>query len=201
MGPGRKEARRIKLEREDKKRISSWANEMSSFDQRVMAAAIVQREESDVGRRYDNDLMCLQLQTGNLMKEKSLHLRLMEIKGGMQSDSYEYDLHIMKELDDKVKQVNAEMQQMRESNKKRKQNPLIRDFIDLFSRSPPRFSSIQGSVNSTTSFVSTPCSSRSARQTEQQRGSPIISISTLTADEESMVASVHGSSPNEDSQR
>ena len=140
---------------------------MSSFDQRVMAAAIVQREESDVGRRYDNDLMCLQLQIGNVMKKKSLHLRPMETKEGMQSDSYEYDLHIMKELDDnKVNQVNSEMQQMRESNKKRKQNPLIRNFIDLVSRSPSRFSLIQVSINSTF-FVSTPCSSRSARATER----------------------------------
>jgi hypothetical protein len=101
---------------------------MSSFDQRVMAEANVRREESDVGTRYDNNLMCLQLQIGNLMKDESLHLRLMEIKRGMKSDSFDDDFHIMKELDDKVKQVNTDMQQMCESNKKRKQNPLTMPF-------------------------------------------------------------------------
>jgi hypothetical protein len=73
MRPDQKEAQRIKLEKEDKKHNSSWANKMLSFDQRVMAAAIVQREEPDVGGRYNNDLMSLQLQIGNLIKEKSLH--------------------------------------------------------------------------------------------------------------------------------
>lgn len=171
---------------------------MSSFDQRVMAAAIVQREESDAGRRYDNDLMCLQLQIGNLMKEKSLHLRLMEIKGGIKSKSYEEDLLIMKELDNKVKQVNAEMQQMRECSKKRKTNPLIREFIDLVSHSPPRPASTNGSASSMSFISNTPGTSKSAGQCQQERGSPIISVSTLTADEESMVASDHGTSPHDD---
>ena len=140
-GPGRSKARKIKIEDDQKKRHFKEGNSSSSgvvgtdalvpFEQKVMAASIAQREESDAGRRYDSDLMCHQLEIANLMKQKDLHLRLMEMKGGLKSKSYEADLHVLDNLDQKVEEVNKEMRQLQDSFKKRRRNAVVKTVIDL----------------------------------------------------------------------
>jgi hypothetical protein len=122
-GPGRSKARKIKIEDDQKKRHFMGNDSFPStpgvvgkdtlpFEQQVLAASIAQREESDACRRYDSDIMCHQLEVSNLMKQKDLHLRLMEMKGGLKSKSYEQDLQVLDELDQKVEHANKEIRQL-----------------------------------------------------------------------------------------
>jgi hypothetical protein len=150
-GPGRNKARKIKMENDQKKRQFKGSNSSSSgivrtdalpFEQRVMAASIAQREESDAGRRYDSDLMCHQLEIANLMKQKDLHLRLMEMKGGVKSQSFEGDLRVLEELDKKVEQANEEIRHLQDSFKKRRRNPVVKTVIDLVSSANPPASNL-----------------------------------------------------------
>jgi hypothetical protein len=92
LGLGRNKARKIKIENDQKRHhfkgsssgVVAGTNALP-FEQKVMSASIAQREESDVGRRYDSDLMCHQLEIA--MKQKEFYLRLMEMKGGLKSKS------------------------------------------------------------------------------------------------------------------
>ncbi len=178
LGPGCNKARKIKIEDDQKRHhlkgsssgIVAGTNALP-FEQKVMAASIAQREESDVGRRYDSDLMCHQLEISNLMKQKELHLRLMEMKGGLKSKSYEADLRVVDNLDQMVEQVNEEMRHLQDSFKKRRRNPVVTAVIDLVSSvnetttTSPTISSRVNTITTTPSISSKLSSSMSASVT------------------------------------
>ncbi len=72
----------------------------------------------------------------------------------MKSKSYEADLHVLDNLDQKVEEVNKEMRQLQDSFKKRRRNPVVKTVIDLVSSvnnttASPSQSTISSKVNET----------------------------------------------------
>jgi hypothetical protein len=51
----------------------------------------------------------------------------------LKSKSYEQDLQVLDELDQKVEHANKEIRQLQDSFKKRRQNPVVKTVIDLVS--------------------------------------------------------------------
>jgi hypothetical protein len=84
-----------------------------TFDQKAAAVTIAQREELDVRRQYENYILGLQISVHNLIAQKGQHLKLMEMKGGSGSQTFEDDLAEISGLDQKIRKANEEIDDLK----------------------------------------------------------------------------------------
>jgi hypothetical protein len=137
-GGSRKEARKKQAEEDKKERGKGigcdavrWGRGMT-FDQKAAAVTIAQREDLDVRRQYENDILGLQISVHNLIQQKGQQLKLMEMKGGSSSQTFEDDLAELHELDQKIRKANEEIDDLKKdaSGKRQKTNPMVRSLLE-----------------------------------------------------------------------
>jgi hypothetical protein len=76
--------------------------------------------------------LALQISVHNLINQKGQQLKLMEMKGGSSSQTFEDDLAEMRELDQKIRKANEEIDDLKNkaSEKCQKTNPMVRSLLE-----------------------------------------------------------------------
>jgi hypothetical protein len=177
-GQGRKDARKGKAERESKERSKhiglelTWGRGMT-FDQRAVAASIAQREDSEARKDFDTRLYALQLEVGNLLKQKDQQIKLMEITGGLTGPNFNEYLDTLNALDSQIKKSKDEIEYLK--SQKRTSNPIVSSLL----------ASISDTVDNTkrrkTASPGGDSSVAPSAEVEVRRRSPAV-MSTLTDD-------------------